>query len=314
MPRDTTNPSCSITVNLFSGKREPLKLKSKSKVLLTVIDGNQNQVHRKHHAASSITLKGLPFFNNFGDNYTVIASASGYKQSGFTPVKVAPQSPATVDLMLLPEDPDFDFHEARWDAIRQGRSYSELLAQGAASAQAAGDRYSDVLENRPDALACMLNIFTAIQEIHLPSGTPVDYLRGVIWDEEMKGDRFYTWADPELVAQVGRSAADGLFEPQPGAALFHPGATRSYKQVQYGEANVQITFHENDKQTIDGVRCVKVELDIDYYKDKAAHALLEVLFHRVTGAATDPRQVYVLRWIAGRHAGVPDFEPPYYLV
>jgi hypothetical protein len=84
--------------------------------------------------------------------------------------------------------------------------------------------------------------------------------------------------------------------------------------VQYGEANVQITFHENDKQTIDGVRCVKVELDIDYYKDKAAHALLEVLFHRVTGAATDPRQVYVLRWIAGRHAGVPDFEPPYYLV
>jgi RHS repeat-associated protein len=26
---------------------------------------------------------------------------------------------------------------------------------------------------------------------------------------------------------------------------------------------------------------------------------------------TDPKQVYVLRWIAGRHAGVPEFAPPY---
>jgi len=314
MPRNTTSPSCSITVNLFSGKREPLQLKPKAKVLLTVVDGNQIQIHRKHHAASSITLKGLPFFNNFGDNYTIIASASGYKQSGFTPVKVTPQTPATVDLMLLPAEPGFAFHDARWDVIRQGKPYSGVLAQGAASAAAAGDRYSDLLENRLDVLACMLNIFTALQEIHLPSGTPVDYLRGVIWDDTMAGDRFFTWADPELVAQVCRSAAEGLFEPEPGAAVFHPGATRSYKQVQYGEANVQITFHEKDKQAVEGVQCVKVEFDIDYYKDRAAHALLEVLYHRLTGAATDPRQVYVLRWIAGRHAGVPDFEPPYHLV
>ena len=26
---------------------------------------------------------------------------------------------------------------------------------------------------------------------------------------------------------------------------------------------------------------------------------------------SDPRQVYVLRWIAGRHAGVAPFNPPY---
>jgi hypothetical protein len=30
----------------------------------------------------------------------------------------------------------------------------------------------------------------------------------------------------------------------------------------------------------------------------------------VTGTLTDPRLVYVLRWIAGRHAGVADFDPP----
>jgi hypothetical protein len=60
--------------------------------------------------------------------------------------------------------------------------------------------------------------------------------------------------------------------------------------------------------------CVMVEPDIDYYKDLGAHALLEVIPHAVTGSRTDPREVYVLRWIAGRRAGVPEFEPPYTIV
>jgi hypothetical protein len=312
MPKKPTTPSCSMTVNLFSGRREPLE--TKSKVLLTVRDGNQKQVHRKHHKASSITLKGLPFFNNFGDNYTVVASAAGHQQAGFTPVKVTPQMPVTVDLMLLSSDPAFDFREARWEVLREHPAYAKALMSGAATEAAARDRYTDLIENRPEALACVLNIFTAMEQIHLPSGTPVDYLRELIWDGTMKQDRFFAWAEAELVAQVVRAAGEGQFEPEPGAALFHPGATRSYKQVQFGEANVQITFHENDTRKIQSVPCVKVELDIDYYKDPGAHALLEVLYHRLTGAATDPRQVYVLRWIAGRHAGVPEFEPPYRLV
>ena len=74
-----------------------------------------------------------------------------------------------------------------------------------------------------------------------------------------------------------------------------------------------MTFHENDKKTINGLECVMIEPDIDYYKDLLAHALLEVVTNKVTNSLTDPRQVYVLRWIAGRHAGVPNFEPPYTL-
>ena len=54
-----------------------------------------------------------------------------------------------------------------------------------------------------------------------------------------------------------------------------------------------------------------IEPDIDYYKDLMAHALLEVVTNKIGNSLTDPRQVYVLRWIAGRHAGVPNFEPPY---
>ena len=78
-----------------------------------------------------------------------------------------------------------------------------------------------------------------------------------------------------------------------------------------GEANVQLTFHENDKRDIDGGACIVVEPDIDYYKDLGAHTLLEVIPNALGGSLTDPKIVYMLRWIAGRHAGVPEFNPPY---
>ncbi len=59
------------------------------------------------------------------------------------------------------------------------------------------------------------------------------------------------------------------------------------------------------------MQCVEVEPDIDYFKDLAAHAVLEVIPNSITPGLTDPEKVYVLRWIAGRRAGVPQFVPPY---
>jgi len=53
--------------------------------------------------------------------------------------------------------------------------------------------------------------------------------------------------------------------------------------------------------------------NIDCYRDLMAHALLEVAPHGLTGGKTNPVTVYVLRWIAGRRAGVPEFAPPYCL-
>jgi hypothetical protein len=70
---------------------------------------------------------------------------------------------------------------------------------------------------------------------------------------------------------------DGEFTPDPNPGLFHPDATSSFKQIQFGEANVQLTFHEKDTKTIGGVDCIKVAPDIDYYRGLAAHALLEVI-------------------------------------
>ena len=83
------------------------------------------------------------------------------------------------------------------------------------------------------------------------------------------------------------------------------------EQIEFGEANVQLTFHENDTATINGVNCIMVEPDIDYYKDPLAHTLLEVFPNELTHTLTNPVEVYVLRWQAGVQAGIPEFKPMY---
>ena len=40
---------------------------------------------------------------------------------------------------------------------------------------------------------------------------------------------------------------------------------------------------------------------------------MEVIPNAITGGLTNPEMVYVLRWIAGRHAGIPEFDPPYFI-
>jgi hypothetical protein len=148
-------------------------------------------------------------------------------------------------------------------------------------------------------LASLLNLATAMKAIQLPNNTPLDYFKEILWDESLAQDRFFGYADKSIVDQVRRAAMEHEFAPEPNPGLFHPDATSSFKQIQFGEANVQLTFHEKDIETIGGVDCIKVEPDIDYFQDLGAYGL------------TDPKKVYVLRWIAGRHAGVPEFAPPY---
>src|ERR1039458_7584275 len=103
------------------------------------------------------------------------------------------------------------------------------------------------------------------------------------------------------------------FPPKSAPRRSIPAPPEAGSRFSSGKPTSKLTFHEGDKKTINGLDCVMVEPDIDYYKDLAAHALLEVVTNKLTDSLTDPRQVYVLRWIAGRHAGVPNFEPPYTL-
>lgn len=299
--------TASVMLSVFDGTRQPIS--PAVNLLVRVVDGNQTAISADYHRGPNIYFTGLPVYDNFGDDYTVIVSADGYLQAGFQPVKISPKALQSLYLMLLPKDGTLNFNAARWEALESTEpKLVALLSHGAAGPGAARDRYEQWMERQPATLAAFLNLTTAMAGIYLAEGTPLDYLAEPVW-EKMQQDRFFAWAKRTLVDQVRLAAGQGVFQPVSGA--LHPGATSSYKQVQFGEANVQLTFHENDRREIDGAECIMVEPDIDYYKDVAAHLLLEVVPNEFSGSLTDPKIVYVLRWIAGKHAGVPEFAPPY---
>jgi hypothetical protein len=99
-------------------------------------------------------------------------------------------------------------------------------------------------------------------------------------------DRFFAWCDPRLIDQVEIGAAAHQFAVENNPGLFHPAS--SWKQIEFGEANVQLTFHEGDKQTIGDVECIMVEPDIDYFRDLGAHAIFEVIPNAITHSLTNP--------------------------
>ncbi len=316
-PSTIAKDQATILLNIFDGTRQPIGPGVKN-LLVRIIDGNQKQLSSDFYKVSRIQFQ-VPYYDNFGDRYTVIASADHHKQAGYTPVNVSRTVPQTVDLMLLPNNGSFRFANASWANVQQKfPEIHAILARGATTEADAQARYEDLMENKAPAFACLWNLMTAMRDIALPSGNPLTYLKQLIWQDIPERniaapaqDRFYAYADKKLVTQVQVATQQGEFAPELDPHLFHKGATSSYKQIQFGEANVQLTFHEEDTKTIDGTDCIVVEPDIDYYKDLAAHALLEVIANALTGDLTDPKNVYVLRWIAGRRAGVPEFDPPY---
>lgn len=211
-------------------------------------------------------------------------------------------------VMLIPEVYGFSFVNARWETVK---SRYPFLAADTENATAE-TRYENLLDQQEKSLACFLNLTAAMGEIALSQGTPLTYIKQLRWDGDFKPAQDHlSWCDRQLIDQVRIAASLRQFSEEPAPGLLHPGATHSWKQVRFGEANVQLTFHEGDVQEIDEIQCVTLEVDIDYYRDPLAHAILEVFPHGLTHALTDPVEVYVLRWMAGQMAGVPEFNPLY---
>jgi hypothetical protein len=300
-----TADQATMVVTLYDGTRQSIQDKD---FLIRIFDGFQNQLFDKERPAPTTVFK-LPFHDNLQDNCIVLASGKGYVDAGFSPVKLSPKAVDMVDLMLLEDNAAFKFQT--WVALKESDPViSNFISVGSSDAEAKA-HYDNVRQTMPPALASLLNLATAMKAIQLPNKTPLDYFKEILWDESLAQDRFFGYADKSIVDQVRRAAMENEFAPEPNPGLFHPDATSSFKQIQFGEANVQVTFHEKDTRKIDPVDCIKVEPDIDYFQDLGAHTLLEVIPNSITHGLTDPKKVYVLRWIAGRHPGVPEFAPPY---
>jgi hypothetical protein len=302
-----------IRLMIYDGARKPFS--EKQSVLLRAHNGQTTDSVTKTLNTKSmdegVVFLDVDFFDNFADNYTVLVSAEGYRDAGFFPVKVSPRVLADLSVMLIPNDPSFEFDP--WDVLVANHPGTSHLLSLTPAVPNASDNYSASVEDHPKETACLLNLATGMSQIFLANGTPLDYFRSIEW-ATLAQDRFFGYALPELVAEVKAAVPKNLFSPEIDPSFFHGDATSSFKEIRFGEANVQLTFHENDKKTFGADTCVKVEPDMDYYKDLAAHAILEVLYNQITNSLTDPTQVYLLRWMAGKQAGLPEFDPPYRLV
>ncbi|MEJ2009656.1 MAG: hypothetical protein P8Z30_16140 [Acidobacteriota bacterium] len=313
------SPSGSILIHLVDGTRQPLP--SSAKWSATIFDGRSPSERHTFDISgkgSAELVKGLPYFDNFFDGYSVIVNAEGYLGAAWRPVNIFPAKPVTASLMLIPRGGRVNFRGATWQALSALRPrFAEILSGGRSDAQS---RYAELMEKSGGLpLACLLNLLTAMSQITLPSGkAPTDYTWQPIWDDPrfpMKQDRFYAYVDRALIADVRESARLGAFSEEKDPAVFHAGATVSFKQTQFDVTNVQLTFHEGNSRTIPvpggpPVDCVMIEPDIDYYKDPLAHFFMDVLPNELTEGKSDPRTVCVLRWIAGSQVAA-EFNPLY---
>jgi hypothetical protein len=323
-----------IILNVYDGRRQLLDKAVPWSV--RAIDGRtlsdrNTLLFPNLHGGSQ--LLNVPFFDNFGDDYTIIVTADGYEDAAWRPVTVSDRGPVTLDLLLLPKS-GAHFSEAPWDTLSQLRpNVARMIRACSPSPTAAAAMYTAAVKNRPAPIACFLNLVTAMADIQLPSGkSPLDYYWNVGWpqgdpttpawiqqfDNVMKQDRFFGYVDQAILADVQNAARMGAFSKEPDPEKWgHIGATESYKQTQFDVANVQLTFHGRDTAVFQDeahnpVQCVKIEPDIDYYRDLVAHGLGEVIPNTITHGLTDPKVVYSLRWVATkRESHLPDFNPLY---
>jgi hypothetical protein len=302
-----------ITVHLFDGTRNPLRTQRES--LIRILDGEQREVTSTLVEAPSVLLSGLPHFGDLRDSFTLIVSSKGCRNVGFAPVRIQPGTHANVFLMLLEQEITFDFRGANWRALEREphSSLFPLLSRGASDSDAAQDRYVNLIENDPASVAGLLNATTILSNMRLPGRNLVAHIKELDWST-IEPDRFLAWAEPELLNQVLWATDHGLLQQEGSAALFHRGPTRSFKEVQKGDAHLILTFHENDRRVVEGIECVMVEVWLDYFRDSTG-----VLMSRPPSTGrhgygmADPSAVYSLRWMAARNLGAPEFEPPYVL-
>lgn len=293
--------------------------------MLTLVDGENRpfegpvtiRVHNGQDVAPMVhDTKGpyihisVPFHDGIGDTYAVCASSTGYRDAGCF-FKADPRMLAEPKLLLLRSEAKPQF--LRWKEFATVHpQVASFLAIGEGDA-AAQKHYESFSSEKPESLACLLNIIHATAEIDLGGRSPLSYFKAICWDSSMAQDRFYGYVDPAIIPAVRAAAAKGMFAEEKDCAEFHAGATCSWKQIAFGVANVQLTFHEKDTSVIGGLTCVKIEPDIDLYKNIVAHGFGEVLPNLLTHGLTNPYAVYALRWATAEDAGGPPFDPGYAL-
>ena len=294
-----------IVVRFFDGARKPLTL-GKNKILLRIMDGRHREVLSRWVTGPEIRVEGLPVRDNPDDYYSVVAVAKGWKDTGVFPVVISAGKARDADLMLIPRKGRFDFSRVTWDHLPALAPQLAGLVAGKATTDR--ERFEGLVRDRPEHAASLLNIAKATSLIDVGGRSALSYYKELQWDDLSRSYAF-AWVEESLLERL--RADRKRFRKELAPHIFHPGATCSFKQREFGEGNVQFTFNENRKKVVDGVRLVMMETDMDLYRDDLAHFVFEVAPVLGQRGMIDPLAVYQLRWMAGRLAGAPEFDPLY---
>jgi hypothetical protein len=94
-------PTASILINLVDGTRQPLPAGVRWSA--RIFDGRApSEWHETDvdGAGSAELIKGLTYFDNLFDNYTVIVSAKGYQGAAWKPVNISPARASSIRVRL----------------------------------------------------------------------------------------------------------------------------------------------------------------------------------------------------------------------
>ena len=294
-----------LTLHFFNGSREPLKNR---RVTVSAINGRGRFLGTQQTDKESLTL-ALPLSGDFiADQFTLNASAKGYRDAGHIGVRPAGGfSQGTLHLMLMEREARILFRKpAEWPP-----EWREMKEKVGAELIPFGEKF-DL------RAACLLNVLEAIRL--LPEGgrllRAMQRIPCVAGNEQSRGkreegilqDRALLNVDADMEAAVKEQEGKGLSKAS-GAAHGAPQpdeTVTSFKEDRFPEANLQFTFFKNQKR-------LYADIDMDYFRDGFSHGIFELFPNTVFGSRTDPRKIYALRWMASRNSGSTEFAPPYVL-
>lgn len=309
-----------LVVTLYGGSRQLLRPEAPTLVTLRNMAGKT--LVSRFIEGNQIRITDVPT-GGADDTYCIVVAAPRHKDAGFGPLPLRDDQAREIAMMLVPRSAEIEFPESLdW------RTLADLCPALAAVLRGADPRrnqdlFAARLSDAREPMASLFNIVEALRTLPLQGAPvlPLFHEIDLVPDDGVHRvgiarDRFFGFADVELLRRLPTSAD---FEKED--ASLHRNADASFKEMRFGEANLQFTFDSTNKKTIavDGrsVECVSVEMDMDYFKDKAAHLFLEVIpnefgqrvFHDAN-ARTDPRQVYCRRWMAQKNlSAAGDFAP-----
>jgi hypothetical protein len=285
---------------VLNGEREPITIPT---VWIRVLDANNKLVF---HGLVQLTngVGAIPNQHSFSFPLKISVSQKGYRASQIQGVL---ETAGQISITLVDKHATFDFLYPSLEQMQAAQPQLSALIVGFDSQADAENRYSVWKNTQQKQLAALLNLSTALEQ--LPSGSLLPYYKEVV---SIQQDRFFAYADADLLAAVQSLYDQGLFDRQGRIDLMlHHGGTLSFKEMDLPEANLQITFHQRDTKIVNGRKLVLVETDIDYFKTFWKHMIEEVCYHIGTRRKSSPTTVYRFRSNEQKPGVV--FNPPYRL-